>query len=155
MEEAKSFFEMIVKILPGSSDAFEYESYRFCAAEHGGTHLDAPRHFARGQHSAHDIELENLVGELFLVDVADVASVDNDLLITIDHLKRAEVYNNRSMNGSIVLLYTGFSHHWPKLNDYLGTNTTDTSLLHFPGLHPIAAKWIVDNRSRLGSILLP
>ena len=28
-------------------------------SEQGGTHLDAPRHFARGQHSADDTELES------------------------------------------------------------------------------------------------
>ena len=41
---------------------------------------------------------------------------------------------------------TGWSSKWPDLNEYFGTNTTNTSILHFPGLHPDAAKWLVNNR---------
>ena len=125
----------------GCNDAFEYESYRFCAAEHGGTHLDAPRHFARGQYSAHNRELENLVGELFLDDVAGEASVDQDLLITIDHLKRAEEYNNRSMDGSIVLLYTGRT-----------PPTRVSSIFLVSILQLQSGLWITGALSRLGSI---
>ena len=40
----------------------------------------------------------------------------------------------------------GFSSRWPDLNTYLGTNSTNVSLLHFPGLHPNGAQWLVNNR---------
>jgi hypothetical protein len=35
-------------ITPGG---YYYSAYSFCAAEHGGTHLDAPVHFAEGKWS--------------------------------------------------------------------------------------------------------
>ncbi len=41
---------------------YYYAANRFATAEHGGTHLDAPRHFAEGRHTADQIELERLVG---------------------------------------------------------------------------------------------
>src|SRR6266545_1360144 len=37
---------------------FFYASNSFCAPEHGGTHLDAPIHFAEGKHTADQIPLE-------------------------------------------------------------------------------------------------
>ena len=36
---------------------YYYAANRFATAEHGGTHLDAPRHFAEGRHTADEIEL--------------------------------------------------------------------------------------------------
>ena len=109
--------------------------------------MDAPRHFSPGKLSAHDVALESLVGRLFLVDVSEAAYADKDVLVNISHLEAAEASLGRSMNDSVVLVYTGFSEYWPKTSFYLGTNTTNTSLLHFPGLHPHAAQWIVEKRS--------
>jgi kynurenine formamidase len=37
-----------------------YAANNFEAAEHGGTHLDAPIHFARGGHTADEIPLRRL-----------------------------------------------------------------------------------------------
>src|SRR2546427_12807388 len=39
-----------------------YAANDFCAAEHGGTHLDAPIHFAADRWTADEIPLERLVG---------------------------------------------------------------------------------------------
>ena len=36
-----------------------YSAYRFSAAEHGGTHLDAPVHFAKGRNSVDQILWNN------------------------------------------------------------------------------------------------
>ena len=44
---------------------------------------------------------------------------------------------------------TGFSEHWPDDGRYLGTAERGAGAvpkLHFPGLHPEAAKWIVASR---------
>src|SRR5215203_5259227 len=46
-------------ITPGG---YYYAANNFCTAEHGGTHLDAPVHFAEGRHTADQIPLEQLVG---------------------------------------------------------------------------------------------
>lgn len=49
----------------------------------------------------------------------------------------------------IVLLETGFGDVWPDRARYLGTEETGPAALpklHFPGLHPQAAQWLVDHR---------
>ena len=49
----------------------------------------------------------------------------------------------------IVLLQTGFGDYWPDRARYLGTEETGPAALpklHFPGLHPEAARWLVDHR---------
>src|SRR5215204_5416681 len=46
-----------------------YSAYRYSAAEHGGTHLDSPVHFAKGRHSVDEIPLEQLMGSAVVVDV--------------------------------------------------------------------------------------
>src|ERR1051325_625838 len=37
-----------------------YSAYRYSAAEHGGTHLDSPVHFAQGHNSVDQIPLDQL-----------------------------------------------------------------------------------------------
>ena len=39
-----------------------YASNSLCTAEHGGTHLDAPVHFARGMATTDQVPIERLVG---------------------------------------------------------------------------------------------
>ena len=39
-----------------------YSSNAICAPEHGGTHLDAPVHFAKGGYTTERIPLERLIG---------------------------------------------------------------------------------------------
>src|SRR6201988_5548006 len=46
-----------------------YSAYRYSAAEHGGTHLDAPVHFAKGRASVDQLPLEQLMGAAIVVDV--------------------------------------------------------------------------------------
>ena len=48
---------------------YYYAANRFASAEHGGTHLDAPRHFSAAGETADAIPLEHLVGEAVVVDV--------------------------------------------------------------------------------------
>ncbi len=50
---------------------------------------------------------------------------------------------------AIVLLDTGYARFWPSRKDYLGTDVRGQEgvrALHFPGLHPEAAAWLVRER---------
>ncbi|MDX1407424.1 MAG: cyclase family protein, partial [Saprospiraceae bacterium] len=52
--------------------------------------------------------------------------------------------------GAIVLLRTGFGRFWPDRLRYMGTDQRGPSaalMLHFPGLSPEAARWLVSERS--------
>src|SRR5262249_57233070 len=53
----------------GKTEAgFFYSAYKFCAPEHGGTHLDAPVHFAEGKSRADAVPLARLVGPALVID---------------------------------------------------------------------------------------
>src|SRR5688500_19319767 len=39
-----------------------YSAYRYSAAEHGGTHLDSPVHFAKGRHPVDQNPVEQVIG---------------------------------------------------------------------------------------------
>lgn len=137
-------------VAEGTTDkGFYYSAYNFSGAEHGGTHLDAPIHFAEGKKTVDQIDLANLIGEGVKIDVSAKAAADRDYLITVDDIKAWETANGKMPEWSIVLFQTGFASRWPDKKAYLGTDQKGPDAvkdLHFPGLHPDAAKWLVDNR---------
>src|SRR5262252_1706684 len=47
-----------------------YAANRYSASEHGGTHIDAPIHFAEGHQTVDQIPLERLTGTAIVVDVS-------------------------------------------------------------------------------------
>jgi kynurenine formamidase len=70
-------------------------------------------------------------------------------MITTDDLQAWERQNGTIPRDAILLLRTGFSRQWPDAANYLGTaerGEAAVAKLHFPGLHPDAARWIVANR---------
>lgn len=124
-----------------------YASYRFSGAEHGGTHLDAPIHFAEGRQASDEIPLSSLIGPAVVVDVSDHASPD--YLISVEDLTNWEVAHGPIPEGAILLVRTGWDERYGDREAYLGTNLSGPEAvpeLHFPGLAPEAARWLVDNR---------
>ena len=86
-----------------------YAANDFCAAEHGGTHLDAPIHFAEGGWTTDEIPLDRLRGPAVVIDVTSRAAADRDLLIRVDDLRAHEAIHGRIPDGAVVLLRTGWS----------------------------------------------
>ena len=129
---------------------FYYSAYKYSAAEHGGTHIDAPVHFAEGHQSVDQIPLDQLIGPGIVVDVTKQSESNSDYLVTGQDLLAWEKKNGRIAAGTIVLLRTGFGKYYPDRKKYLGTEERGPAAvakLHFPGLHPDAARWLVGNRS--------
>lgn len=137
-------------VAEGKTDkGFYYSAYNFSGAEHGGTHLDSPVHFAEGKKTVDQIEIQNLIGEGVKIDVSAKAANDRDYQISVDDIKAWEVANGKIPEWSIILFQTGFGSKWPNVKEYLGTDQKGPDAvkdLHFPGLHPDAAKWLVENR---------
>ncbi len=128
---------------------YYYEANSFSAAEHGGTHLDAPIHFARHRWRTDEIPLERLMGPGLMVDVSDRALADRDYLVSVDDLERWESANGHMPPESILLFRTGYGPFWPDPVQYLGTDLKGeegVAALHFPGLSPEAARWLVSER---------
>ncbi|HEX2484406.1 MAG TPA: cyclase family protein [Myxococcota bacterium] len=128
---------------------YYYEAHRFRAAEHGGTHVDAPIHFAEGAAPVDRIPLERLVAEGVRVDVSAACERDRDHAVTRAELEAFESAHGRIPAGSIVLLHTGFARFWPDRARYLGNagrGAEAAAALHFPGLSAEAARWLADER---------
>jgi kynurenine formamidase len=139
----------------GTTDGgWYYEAHRFRSAEHGGTHLDAPIHFAAGRQTVEAIPLERLVGAAVVVDVSRACEIDRDHAVGVADLEAFEATHGRIPDGAIVLLHTGFGRFWPDRAAYLGTperGAAAVAKLRFPGLSESAARWLALER-RVGAV---
>jgi kynurenine formamidase len=135
----------------GVTDAgYYYAANNFSTAEHGGTHIDAPLHFAEGRDAVDEIPLERLVAPAVVVDVSAAAAADPDYLVSVADVEAWEVEHGALAPGVILLIRTGFSSRWPDAAAYLGTAERGEAAvadLHFPGLDPELARWLVANRT--------
>jgi kynurenine formamidase len=137
---------------------YYYAANNFSAAEHGGTHLDAPVHFAEGKLTTDQIPIERLVGEAVVVDVQPQSSTNPDYLVDVDALDRWEREHGSIPGNAIVLFRTGWGRRWPDRSAYLGTSRTGAQAvpeLHFPGLDSAAASRLVDRKVRAVGIDTP
>ncbi|MER3428581.1 MAG: cyclase [Pyrinomonas sp.] len=139
------------RVADGVTDkGYYYAANNFCMAEHGGTHIDAPIHFHRDGKTVDRIPLEQLMGEGVVIDVSDKCAGNPDYQIAIDDFEAWEKQHGRLPDGTIVFLRTGYGKRWPDRRSYMGTDERGAEAvakLHFPGLAPEAARWLVANRS--------
>ncbi len=128
---------------------FYYSSNAFFTPEHGGTHLDAPVHFARGKWSADEIPLQQLLGEAVVIDVSKQVDSNADYLISVEDITAWEKENGTIPENAIILFKTGWGKFYPDAEKYLGTKEKGDAAvanLHFPSIDPELAKWLVKNR---------
>lgn len=124
-----------------------YSAYAFAAPEHGGTHLDAPVHFAEEGQAAHEIPIERLVAPAVVIDVSVKTTEDPDYTLSAQDVRTWEEQYGRIPPGTIVLLRTGWAERWPDRASYLGDDAAgDASNLHFPSYGPEAARLLVEER---------
>jgi len=137
-------------VFEGNTDGgYYYSAFNFTSAEHGGTHLDAPIHFSEGKESVDEINLDKLIGRAILIDVSSNALENPDYLISVQDFESWEAVHGTMPDDVIVLLRTGYGQFWPDREKYMGTallGQDGVDNLHFPGLDPIAATWLVENR---------
>jgi kynurenine formamidase len=130
-------------------EGYYYSANRFCSAEHGGTHIDAPIHFFHDRHSIDEIPLDQLIGTGAMVDVSAKCAENPDYQVQTQDLTSWEARHRLGLNNTILLLRTGFGRLWPDRRRYLGTDESGpeaVTKLRFPGLHPDAAKWLSKER---------
>ncbi|MES2693882.1 MAG: cyclase family protein [Verrucomicrobiota bacterium] len=129
---------------------FFYTAKKFSASEHGGTHLDAPIHFAEGRQHADELSLDKLIGPAVCIDVSKACLANRDHQISVADIETWEKTHGAIPANTIILLHTGFGRHWPDAKKYLGTDVrgpAGVALLSFPGLAPATARWLVEKRS--------
>jgi kynurenine formamidase len=124
-----------------------YSAGAVCSPEHGGTHLDAPIHFAEGRSTLDKVPLSRLVAPAIVLDVAGAAAADPDYRLTLADVQAWEKVHGEIPPGVVALLRTGWSGRWPDAKRYLGDDTPgDASRLHFPSYGVEAARYLVLTR---------
>ena len=103
---------------------YYYAANNFAAAEHGGTHLDAPVHFAEGRLSTDQVPITRLTGPAVVIDVSRQAEADRDFRVAPADVEAWERGHMPISAGTIVLIRTGWGSRWPDRARYLGTIKT-------------------------------
>lgn len=127
-----------------------YASFKYSAEEHGGTHFDAPLHFAQGGRSVEQITTDELTGQAIVLDVTAQSVKNRDYLVTTHDFLQWEKEWGEIPDKAIVLLHTGFGRFWGDPEKYSGTlksGVAGVAELHFPGLDPEAADWLARERN--------
>ena len=127
-----------------------YSSYSICTPEHGGTHLDAPIHFAKNGLTIDQLPMSSLTGNAVVIDVSENALKNRDYLVQIADIEAWEKGNGQLDENTIVLFRTGYGKFYPDRENYFGTAMKGFEaipLLHFPGIAPETTKWLVEKRN--------
>lgn len=128
-----------------------YTAARYSASEHGGTHVDAPIHFAEGKASMDELPLQRLIGPAIKIDIRKACDQDRDYRLTVADIQAWEKDYGPIPANTIVLVQTGWGQFWPDKKRYLGTDVKgDTANLHFPGISKEAAEFLANERKANG-----
>lgn len=133
-----------------SPAGFYYSSFALSTPEHGGTHLDAPKHFAENRLAADEIPLSSLTGMAIVIDISAKALANRDYLLSVEDVQDWEKKNGQIEPNTIVLVKTGYSKSYPDRLKYFGTEKKGMEAipeLHFPGIDPTTVSWLIKNRN--------
>ena len=76
-----------------NEQGYFYSAYSFCTPEHGGTHLDAPIHFAEGGRTVAEIPVRDLLAPGVVIDISERAAADSDATLLPEDLESWEARN--------------------------------------------------------------
>jgi len=116
--------------------------------EHVGTHMDAPAHFFEDGLSADLIDPARLVGPLVVLDVTEQAAADEDYAVTPDDIMLWEAAYGPLPDGAFVAMNSGWSDRFSDAEAFV--NVDAEGVMHFPGFHPDAATFLVEERNVVG-----
>jgi len=96
-------FRLVFQQAGETPGGYYYASNRLEMPEHGGTHIDAPIHFAKGGQTLDQVPIERLVGIGVRIDVTAQCVRDRDYQITIQDFQQGEARYGRIPSSTIVL----------------------------------------------------
>ncbi|MFA5321926.1 MAG: cyclase family protein, partial [Smithella sp.] len=123
-----------------------YAANFYAASEHGGTHADAPLHFAKNGRTIDQIPLAEWIGPAVKIDVRQQCARDRDYLLSVDDIKKWEKKYGRIPAGAWVIMYTGIgTQFYPDAKRVLGTDKKGLAAipeLSFPAFSREAAEFL-------------
>ncbi len=101
-----------------------------------GTHMDAPSHRFDDHACIAEIPLDELFAPACVIDVSEKAHGDYEL--SVGDIEDYEKAHGSISEGSLVIIYTGWSQFWSDPDKY--RNVNGDGHMHFPAVAPEAAK---------------
>ncbi|MCP5103531.1 MAG: cyclase family protein [bacterium] len=146
------------KVFWGINDqGWWYASNDYSANEHGGTHADAPIHFAQKGRTMEQIPLEEWIGPAVKIDVTGQCKKDRDYRLKTEDIKNYEKKHGKIPPGAWVIMYTGIgTRFYPDKQKVLGTEKTGkdaVKYLSFPGFSVESVKYLLKERNITGIAL--
>ena len=145
---AHSFDEGFTTVFPGDPevmvdivntipvDFFLLE--RVTTGTHGGTHLDAPRHFIEDGRSIDELDATEFVWPAYVIDVRDRVETEGpDFQLTKDDIRDYERHNGRILEGSLVIIQTGHEELF---------GSPSYTMVNHPGFAAETVTWLIENR---------
>ncbi|XP_067125220.1 kynurenine formamidase-like [Centruroides vittatus] len=133
------------KEVKDSSGSFWYQTENYATSTLVGTHLEAPCSFYKESWCVNDIPMDHLIAPATFMNISEEVKTNASYKITSEDFICFEQKNGKIKNGSILLIYTGWSRYWNEPDKYFGKSN-----LGFPSLSEEAARWLVANRSIVG-----
>ncbi len=131
-----------------------YAANFYAASEHGGTHADAPLHFAENGRTIDQIPLAEWIGPAIKIDARQQCARDRDYLLSVEDIKKWEKQYGRIPAGAWVMMYTGIgTQFYPDPARVLGTAKKGLSAipeLSFPAFSREAAEFLTKERNIKG-----
>eukprot|EP00598_Pedospumella_elongata_P003373 CAMPEP_0184979534 /NCGR_PEP_ID=MMETSP1098-20130426/9790_1 /TAXON_ID=89044 /ORGANISM="Spumella elongata, Strain CCAP 955/1" /LENGTH=255 /DNA_ID=CAMNT_0027502855 /DNA_START=25 /DNA_END=792 /DNA_ORIENTATION=- len=148
-------FKLCMECSVSPQHGYDYAAGVFSCAEHGGTHVDAPFHFAKDGITVDMIPLNDLIGPCRVIDISTKCTQQNpNYTLSVEDILAHESKYGQVEEKTIVLVRTGWSQYWkhgPRA--YLGFDEakdgpydSESSSLAFPGLSIEACNWFVERK---------
>ena len=125
-----------------ANDGFYIQRWSF--GEHTGTHVDIPAHFIEDGETVDNYPADLLVSTAVVIDIAARAEEDPNTMLTVEDIEAWESENGEIPPGALVAMYSGWETKWNDIAAFRG-DPGDGSL-NFPGFHPDAAAFLVEER---------
>ena len=134
-----------------------YAANEYSAAEHGGTHVDAPIHFAENGRTIDKVPLQEWIGPAVKIDVVEKCDLNRDYLLIVEDIKNWEKKYGAIPDHAWVIMYTGIdTKYYPDKEKVFGTGKTGPEAipyLRFPGFSAEAVEFLIKERNITGIAL--